>query len=526
MNKRSLWKKTLAVTMAAGVSVLSITGCGQQQVEEEVQVASAINVNAQKPQVGDIALEREFIGTISAENTVSVVNKASGKVLDVRVSVGDKVEEDDILFTVDTESLDSTLSNVNKAIDRTQRAYNTALENYQDLLDEQEKLTIKSDSQGYVKSLDVEVGDEVTGGTQLAYLCDNYYMELKVPFLSNEVDMAWIGTQAYVELTMSGEITYGTVKEIAATDDYYNGMQIVRYVTIVVENPGGLQEGISAIAQVNGIESIVSGNFTLGDTEIVLPDYPGKIEEIFIKEGDWVEKDQVLMRMSSETLDNQIKSLKNALDSASDSVTDAIDNRADTLDALEDYTVTAPVSGTIESLQVTKDNMASAGTVVAVISDNNHMNVVFQVSEEIRQTLSIGQEAEIEKDGVIYKGAISEIGTSATSTGLFSVKVSVEDETGGLLSGTTVKVRIQTYSSSNTLLLPYDSVYFRNGQAYLYIEKNGYAVKKDVVTGLQRDDKIEIKEGITKNDNVITTWSANLGDNVEVNVIESKEGTR
>lgn len=515
-QRKTRLQKNLVLLLTVTLAMAALSSCGKT-AETVPTVIEPVAVNVLQPEQGDIVLEREFIATISSENSVSVIPLVTGEVLTVEVQAGDVVEKGQVLFTVDSDSMDSTINTIDKTITRVERAYALAKENYDDILEEQEKLTVKAKTSGYVKSIDVEIGDEVTGAAQIAYIYDNKYMELRVPFLTNEVGTDWVGKEARLEMVSTGEEVFGTVKEVEGTDEFYTSGQMVRYVTITVENPGALQAGMQAIAVIDGKESLAAGNFDIGDDAVILPDYPGIIEEILVKEGDWVEKDQPLMQMSSETLKNQIKSYKSALDSASDSVTDAYDNQADTEDALDNYTVTATVGGVVDSIQVTEHNMISSGTVAAVISDKSSMSASFGVSEEVRRTLSLGQSVVVERSGAEYAGTITEIGTTVNNTGLFNVKISVNAAGSELLSGTVVKVRMATQKSENTLLLPYDSVYYTNGKGHVFIEENGMAVKKDITTGLYNEDTIEITDGLTGNEKVITTWSPRLADGVEVN---------
>ena len=65
-----------------------------------------------------------------------------------------------------------------------------------------------------------------------------------------------------------------------------------------------------------------------------------------------------------------------------------------------------------------------------------------------------------------------------------------------------------------------DSVYYDDGQAYLYIVDGDVARKVYVETGISTPQKIEIVSGITADDLVITSWNPNLLDGVKVTTTE------
>ena len=75
-----------------------------------------------------------------------------------------------------------------------------------------------------------------------------------------------------------------------------------------------------------------------------------------------------------------------------------------------------------------------------------------------------------------------------------------------------------TYNEKNALIIPYDALYFESEQAYLYIVEDGKAKKVEVTTGLFDESNAVITDGISKDDMVITTWSAQLRDGVKVSI--------
>lgn len=152
------------------------------------------------------------------------------------------------------------------------------------------------------------------------------------------------------------------------------------------------------------------------------------------------------------------------------------------------------------------------------------MVATYYVSEDVRNTFSIGQQIEIEKDGNMYNGEVIEIGgTIDATTGLFKIKASIIGDTSAMLSGTKVKVTTATYYEENALIIPYDAVYYDGTQAYVYTVVDGKAKKTNIATGLYDVEEIVVKDGLSKDDIVITTWSAQLREGVTVSVKEEEE---
>lgn len=73
------------------------------------------------------------------------------------------------------------------------------------------------------------------------------------------------------------------------------------------------------------------------------------------------------------------------------------------------YNMTAPISGVVEAVNLTLNNFAASGTVAFVISNGSNKTVTFYVTDQVRQTLTAGQEVSVVSDGRTYQGAVTEI---------------------------------------------------------------------------------------------------------------------
>mgnify|MGYP002519428675 CR=1 FL=1 len=193
-------------------------------------------------------------------------------------------------------------------------------------------------------------------------------------------------------------------------------------------------------------------------------------------------------------------------------------------ESLEAYTITAAISGVVEAVNIKEHDFATSSNPAFVISNKDSMVATYYVSEDVRNTFSIGQQIEIEKDGNMYNGEVIEIGgTIDATTGLFKIKASIIGDTSAMLSGTKVKVTTATYYEENALIIPYDAVYYDGTQAYVYTVVDGKAKKTNIATGLYDVEEIVVKDGLSKDDIVITTWSAQLREGVTVSVKEEEE---
>ena len=182
------------------------------------------------------------------------------------------------------------------------------------------------------------------------------------------------------------------------------------------------------------------------------------------------------------------------------------------------YESTAPISGVVESIDIEAHDTVGPSMAALVIANKDSMKIEFSVPQNVRDNLFIGQSVRVKKDGSKFKGSITEIGEKLDSTsGLFKIQAVINGG-GELLSGSAVTVKVDSYRDDSGIVVPYDSVYYSNGEPFVYVAENGTAVRKDVTTGMFDEKHIVITSGISVGDQVITTWSSDLRDGVKVQV--------
>ena len=75
---------------------------------------------------------------------------------------------------------------------------------------------------------------------------------MKVPFLSTDAASIGAGNEAVITMSDTGEQLVGTVTAVSNMEGTMTGGRLVRYVTVQVNNPGGLTEESSATVQCPG----------------------------------------------------------------------------------------------------------------------------------------------------------------------------------------------------------------------------------------------------------------------------------
>lgn len=183
---------------------------------------------------------------------------------------------------------------------------------------------------------------------------------------------------------------------------------------------------------------------------------------------------------------------------------------------LESSQVTSPIAGRVESFNISVHDMVSPQTTLCVISGEGGKAVTFYVSERIVGGLKAGDSIRVEKNGTDHTATITEVSTMVDdSSGLFKVKASIPSG-DTLATGTSVKLYVISQKAENVLTVPVDSVYYEGGNPFIYTYADGTLKKNAVTVGLADDDYMEVKDGITADDQVITTWTSELYDGSKV----------
>lgn len=176
----------------------------------------------------------------------------------------------------------------------------------------------------------------------------------------------------------------------------------------------------------------------------------------------------------------------------------------------ENASITAPISGVIESCGVELHDNVGTDAQICVISGEGGKAVTFYVSDRVSRGISQGDLMTVEKNGSTYPASVTEVSTMVdAATGLFKVKASVEDE-GVLPTGSSVKLTVISERAEQVLTVPVDAVYYEQGNPFVYTYVDGTVHKAAVETGLYDSESMEIQGGLNAEDQVIKSWTSEL----------------
>ena len=511
-------KKLVAVLVVLVLLIALFAPKGKKKaVSAETQYTTV------SPENRDITNVYSASGTLSAANAYTVKPLVKGEVLTADFEVGDTVEKGDVLYTIDS-------SDVISGVEKAALNLNQAQRSYDDAVDAQ---YIRTDIGGTVASFKVRVGDVVTAGQEVAAIRDDTTLLLSLEFPAADAANFTVGQGAEVLLDSTFEAIGGTVQSVSGADTLSSGNLLVRTVTIAVKNTGNLTAAQAATATINGVSALSSARFSYQREQTVTAQQNGTVSALCVKEGAQVSADAALIQLSGDNLTKQVQNASDSLRSAELSV-------EDTQQQVDDYTITAPISGTIISKDVkvgdTVGTSASSVETMCVIYDMSYLEMTLNVDELEILSIKEGQEATITADAIpnqTFRGVVTSVSKSGTTTGgttTYPVTIRI-DEMGDLLPGMNATAEIVTESAEDTLSVPNEAIVRGN---YVLVTKDspsaanaddsmtapeGYVYVK-VTTGVSDDDYIAVTSGLQAGDTVAYNSALNVsGSSGEVQFV-------
>ena len=453
------------------------------------------------PEKRDLSNSLSGTGTLNPANTYNVKSLVAGKVLTSTIEEGDIVEEGTVLYTVDASDATTKAEQASITLQQAQRSYDKTVD----------RQYVRAEVAGVVATLKVAKGDEVTSGQEVSVIRDSSKMVLHLEFPAADAAAFSVGQSAEVTLDGTFETLTGTVTAVTGTDTLSTGNLLTRTVTITVRNAGGLTTAQAATATINGVSCIAAKCFEYQAERTLTTLAAGTVTAINVQEGGAVNKDDIVLQISGEDLTE-------AIQSAAETLRSAELNMDNLQEAMNNYTVTSPISGTIIEKNAKAGDALTAGADLCTIYDLSYLVMVINVDELQVSDVSVGQSVQVTADAVpdkTYTGTVTRVSMKGSSNGgttTYPVTVRI-DETEGLRPGMNANAEIVIAEAKNALAVP-NAAIVRGG--YVLVTKDspsaanadpdmtapeGY-VYVPVKIGVSDDDYTQIISGVTGNDTV------------------------
>ena len=463
MKQSEKMVRRLAALLAAGALLAAVAGCGPAVPADAQQAGpSAIEVRTATAGYGTIDRQTEFVGRVEAAESIKVYATSQAKVLQTYVAPGEYVEKGTLLFELDTENL--------------QTMAETARLQYEAALSGADTTIIQSKN-----AYD-------SAGSMYSTLKDNR------DAIEDAWDSAREGWAAVKKLLEAAGIAEDADLEALLVDAKADGNEeLVQLLTNAIQVRNGYTQAQNAYIQ----------NYDKLDEQV-----------------DSARKSLITARDTyKNTKGDEEEGITGTVQTQVDLAKISYDNA---VKALNEAKVYAPVSGIVSAKNVSVSDMAAPGAPAYVIDQEGTAPMIsFNLSEDGANALSVGSPVTVVYNGKEFEAQITELSNAANpQTGLYAAKAQTSEPLGTSRSGGVVKVKASTAKAEDALLLPLDMLEYDENQPFVYVYRDGTAVRVDVTTGISSADEVVILSGLTAEDQIITTWHPDLKDGAAVALAE------
>lgn len=298
----------------------------------------------------------------------------------------------------------------------------------------------------------------------------------------------------------------------------------------------------------------LQGNVTTKNLLIIYPEYSGVLSNVYVKEGQRVNKGEILAKIDDGGLSQQLAQLKIQADLAKTTYErqqrlwdQKIGSEMQYLQAKSNYEaqiqaiaqleqqvdktiIKAPFTGTIDDVFTEQGSVVMPGqSQLMRIVNLDNMYIETDVPEKYITNITRNKNVQIEFPvlGKKINSKVRQVGDFINPNNrTFKVEIGLPNNDRSIKPNLTAKLKINDYSNENALLIP-QSIISENasGQQYVYIissdgDNNEVRAEKRVIeTGLTQGDYIEVAEGLEAGNEIIMEGARSVNDGQKVKII-------
>jgi len=188
---------------------------------------------------------------------------------------------------------------------------------------------------------------------------------------------------------------------------------------------------------------------------------------------------------------------------------------------LRDCRIVSPISGEVERKLLNPGGWVDGNALLYRLVDNQRLELNTSVASSELGRVKKGQRIRFSVDA--YPGQTFEAALSNISAGVdmnnrsAALRAAVPNPGGKLKAGMFVKGRIVTATKPGAIVVPAGAVWRRAGQSpFVYVVENKQARKREVKTGLEEADGLEITSGLAAGDTLVVEQNLELAEGVGV----------
>jgi RND family efflux transporter MFP subunit len=290
----------------------------------------------------------------------------------------------------------------------------------------------------------------------------------------------------------------------------------------------------------------VNGTFRPSKELKVISDVNGRITSLSIDEGTYVKQGQVILSVDNQLLNNQLKSLQLNLDKAKkdlvrmqnllkeggvtetqyEDVKVGVENMeiqiASVQKQINDTHLKSPIAGVVNQMMVENGSYIAPGSPVANVVNTNPIELEAYLTEDQIITVKNGQKVNLSLDVLGDKtmsGTVNFIDVVADNAKRFPVRITLINN-NNIRAGMNGKATFSAGQPVAALVVSREAFVGSIQDGKVFVLDGTKAVLRKVTAGNVYADKVEIVNGLSEGEKVITSGQISLQDGSEVIVVQ------
>lgn len=413
----------------------------------------------------------DLSGTVSSVETKTYFSDISATIGEIKVRPGDTVKKGDVLFEYDLTDLDNQIALQEYKLEASEGSYDASIER------NGKTLYRLSEASTNLEVLDTQIEDWT-----------NYVNELEKKISDKKAALAYEGAMLQISLI--------DWRDRPDSDEYINLQKLV---------------------QINNYEQ--QNNAQIAEWQTELTKARNELNEF------------ISYRSQMRSQENSSKDSASTQGEKAQNEANYESNKLEGENALEAYEeakggITAEFNGVIESVDQVNGAPVSKGMKILSMQSIDNVVVKVMLTKYDLENVSIGMNAEIAVNGSKYTGHVSKINSIATknSTGatVVETEISIDNPDDNIIIGIDAKVSILANSKKGVPIVPYDVINYDSDGAFVFVVKDGKAIKQHIELGISDDFCAEVISGVYENDHIISANTDFIVDGMDVTEIVSE----
>lgn len=451
------------------------------------EMAVVTTTNAVK---GDLQDSVSVSGTVAGQNKKTLFAGISGKIADVKVSVGDSVDSGEVLLVYDMADMDEKLEQAQLQYNKSDAGYQSAVAS-----DKNNKAKL-NEAKTNLKVLEQQIKDYTALVERLQEQIAENKQNASVSLSQQASNLSAQATtlQKQLEGMDASDAGYAEkAQKLAEVSDSLKNVQIQQQLIGTTDSDKELQKQLK-----DAQEQLADFQKYKAEMESQKKTSEATIMDSYDK--DQINVDKTLIDKSLEQMEADY--------------------------ALAQAGVTAEFAAVVTSCNVVPGATLSEGMQMMTLESTDAVKVTFSATKNVIAKLEIGQKAEVTIFDKVYEGEVVKINRMATTSQMsqstapmVGVEVNVLNPDEDIILGLDAKVLIYTDKAEDALLIPVEAINADRNGDFVYVIENNLIVRKDIVCGISSDTQTQILEGITAEDVIVLSSLTNIEEGMPATVL-------